>query len=637
MKRLALINLPAFLLWFSCASQTTHLNTGQDALPTRQDYPNAGAVILLDEAHVRVDQNRDVLSSEIERKTRICIFNERGYRFANISIPYGEHTRISRIWAKTILPDGQVIKLDQNQIFDIHLHPEYILYSGTREKRFTLPGIEPGCVIEYGWNETIHRFSFWATWPFQYEVPCLLSRYSVSCPENLNLSWNVKGAVLNPVTKTGSRGGIVSKVWELRNIPAFIPEISMPPGDEEKIILSIAPVGLDDWNEISRWYQRLSGPRMHPDEAIKNQAIAIIEPLYTPREKLRALYEFVRDHIRYVAIEIGIGDYQPHFASSTFRNRYGDCKDKVALLSAMARCISIPVYPVLISTWQNGRIDTAVVSHTHFNHVIAVALLPDGDRLWMDPTEKTCPFGELPWYDQNRRVLVIDPEEHGKLTLSPKSWPIENRITRNWYLTVNENGAATGILKILVYGAQASAIRQEMMNVHPNDLGSELARQLVIQLPISRLDSIDTSELQDPDVPFFIEAAVFIDHFARRIDDKLLIQPGQLSGHTLHQSFTSPSRQYSVLLKHPLRIEDRIYLQHPPEWNTNTVHHGDTLRCRFGKYGWNLDFQNNGRMTYHRTFDLTETSIPPERYAAFRQFLFTIAQDDQKIFTLTIP
>jgi len=602
-----------------------------------QSYPDAGAVILLDEANVILDKTQSGLSSEIERRTSIRILNERGYPLANISIPYGEHTHISNTWARTISPDGQIIELDKNQIFDINLYPDYIFYSDIRVKRFTLPGIEPGCTIEYGWRENIHRFSFWASWPFQHQEPCLKSRYQIQHPEDMILFWSVNGSDLQPKTMVGPRGKVHIKKWELQDIPAFIPESSMPPGNEERIVLSIAPVGLNRWEDVSTWFYRLADQRMQPDEAIKNHVVRITEPLYSQREKLRGLYEFVRDHIRYVAIEIGIGDYQPHFAATTFRNRYGDCKDKVALLSAMAQCLSIPVYPVLISTWHHGRIDTSLVSHTHFNHVIAVAHLPDGDWLWMDPTDRTCPFEELPWYDQNRKALIINPNERATLTLSPGSWPIQNRITRNWYLNLHEDGSVDGELKMLVYGAQASAIRNEMQDVHPNDLLSELARQLVVELPISRIRSINASEFQDAEVPLFIEASVLIDHLSRRVDNKLLLQPGQLSAHTLHHYFTSESRQYSVLLKHPLRIEDRVYLQYSPEWKTDTVVRGDTLDCQFGKYWWNLESVEKGKINYLRTFDLTETSIPPEAYHRFREFLFTVAQDDQMLFTLDIP
>ena len=60
--------------------------------------------------------------------------------------------------------------------------------------------------------------------------------------------------------------------------------------------------------------------------------------------RLRAPAAFAQRDIRYVAIEIGIGAYQPHAARDVLLNRYGDCKDKVTLLAAMLQEVGIESY-----------------------------------------------------------------------------------------------------------------------------------------------------------------------------------------------------------------------------------------------------------------------------------------------------
>ena len=67
--------------------------------------------------------------------------------------------------------------------------------------------------------------------------------------------------------------------------------------------------------------------------------------------KIRALANFVQDDVRYVAIELGIGGYQPHPASEVFSHRYGDCKDKATLLSTMLKEIGVESYYVIINTY----------------------------------------------------------------------------------------------------------------------------------------------------------------------------------------------------------------------------------------------------------------------------------------------
>src|SRR5208283_3003611 len=93
--------------------------------------------------------------------------------------------------------------------------------------------------------------------------------------------------------------------------------------------------------------------------------------------KIQALAAFVQDDIRYVAIELGIGGYQPHAAADVLRHRYGDCKDKATLLSAMLREIGVASYYVIINS-ERGSLTTAAPPNIEFNHAILAIALPDG-------------------------------------------------------------------------------------------------------------------------------------------------------------------------------------------------------------------------------------------------------------------
>jgi hypothetical protein len=108
--------------------------------------------------------------------------------------------------------------------------------------------------------------------------------------------------------------------------------------------------------------------------------------------------------VRYIAVEIGIGGYQPHDAEEIVTKRYGDCKDMVTAICALARRADVPVLPVLISTHDNGKPDTTLPSPLQFNHLIAFAPDVREEGVWMDATEKACRFTVLPWYDQATAV-----------------------------------------------------------------------------------------------------------------------------------------------------------------------------------------------------------------------------------------
>ena len=383
------------------------INMSFDTIPDQEDYPEAGAVILLDEAQLEVFQRNGKPFSTVDRHTVVKILNERGYSFANVVIPYEAGTKISRIQARTRLPDGRIVSLLTDQVFDTNLYSDYVYYSDTRAKRFAMPAVEVGCVVEYRWRKTVNHFDIWTYWPFQREEPVLLSRYTVTSPRELGIRHKTYGNQIHSELRTTSLGDKIQRVWEANDVPAFIPEISAPPGNEAIGHIKFSPLGVNDWEDIATWFRDLAEDRMKPNEQVKTTTRRLIQGLNSPEEILRRIFEYVRDNVRYVPIEIGIGGYQPHHAATVLRNNFGDCKDMTTLIIAMADAAGIEVHPVLISTWPNGKADSSLVSQAHFNHVIALSMQKDGSEIWMDATEKKCPFGELPWYDQNRFVLVV--------------------------------------------------------------------------------------------------------------------------------------------------------------------------------------------------------------------------------------
>lgn len=85
---------------------------------------------------------------------RIKIFNERGHSFASRSISYREGYQKARIlFANTIKPDGKIVPLNSKDIIDSSEYEGYEFYTDIKVKRFTMPAVENGCIIEYAYEK----------------------------------------------------------------------------------------------------------------------------------------------------------------------------------------------------------------------------------------------------------------------------------------------------------------------------------------------------------------------------------------------------------------------------------------------------------------------------------------------------
>ncbi len=183
---------------------------------------------------------------------------------------------------------------------------------------------------------------------------------------------------------------------------------------------------LTDWKQVGDWYRSLEAGRVEATPEIKAMAAQLTTGKNTPREKLDALYAYASEQVRYVALEFGIGGYQPHAAADVLKNRYGDCKDKSGLLEALLAAAGITAYPALLNA-ERGVIEPAVPMPGQFDHVITVVPM-DGQLLWMDPTLGVAPRGVLVAQERGKQALLVEPGA-SRIAEIPEASPVPERET----------------------------------------------------------------------------------------------------------------------------------------------------------------------------------------------------------------
>ena len=92
---------------------------------------------------------------------------------------------------------------------------------------------------------------------------------------------------------------------------------------------------------MGTWYGSLYSGMVDANDPIKQEVITLTAGKSSLLSKIQAIAGFVQHDIRYVAIELGIGGWQPHAAAEVFSHRYGDCKDKATLMHAMLHEIGV--------------------------------------------------------------------------------------------------------------------------------------------------------------------------------------------------------------------------------------------------------------------------------------------------------
>jgi len=147
--------------------------------------------------------------------------------------------------------------------------------------------------------------------------------------------------------------------------------------------------------DFIKWYGSLTDLSLPLDSAsVSLIPDSLINNSETTLEKLKSVYDYVKK-INYLADEREGHSITPLPASVTLRNQYGDCKDKSALVCAIANYMGIDVKLVAINTEDVPTLGGVHIQN--FNHVINV-FEHDSSLIFFDPTNK---YGSLGIISEN--------------------------------------------------------------------------------------------------------------------------------------------------------------------------------------------------------------------------------------------
>ena len=170
---------------------------------------------------------------------------------------------------------------------------------------------------------------------------------------------------------------------EARALPATVVEDSYPAWYQPYPIAQIAPDR--GWADVVAWALPLYPAHTTPFDDDLERKLADWKALPDPQARMTAALRAVQNDVRYFGIEIGDNSHRPNPPDVVWHRRYGDCKDKVYLLTTLLHRMGIDAAPALVATDRGRAIAEFVPSASTFNHVIVRAKIGD-ETIWLDPT-----------------------------------------------------------------------------------------------------------------------------------------------------------------------------------------------------------------------------------------------------------
>jgi hypothetical protein len=516
-----------------------------------------------------------------------------------------------------------------------------------RRKTLRIPESVPGSIVGYEVESELRPYQRLDEWDFQRVIPVRESHFMLQLPS----SWRYRESFINHAPVVASAAGSGQWSWEIHDVAAVTVEPHMPPwaAIAGKMVVILEPIAtgadnIETWNDLGAWFGKLTAGKRDPSPAIKEKVAELTNSLASPLAKMQALAGFVQSQIRYVAIELGIGGYQPHPATEIFQHRYGDCKDNVTLMSSMLNLIGIHSYYVVINT-ERGAVSAATPPNLGFDHMIMAIGLPAeindpqiikatiehptlGRLLFFDPTDAVTPIGTLSGALQSNYGLLVR-DDGGELLQLPQLPPNANGIARTAHMRLDADGKLRGDVEETRVGGRAAYQRYVMRGSTAETDKIKVVEDLAAaSLSNFQIVTASVHNARAPELPFQWRYTLEVDKYAKVAGDLVLVRPRVLGIESRSFLENKEARAHPIEFDEPERDTDEVDITVPPGFTVDELPHSVDIDKPYASYHSKADFKN-GNLHYSRSFELKQLELPADRAEELRDFYLSIANDER--------
>jgi hypothetical protein len=230
---------------------------------------------------------------------------------------------------------------------------------------------------------------------------------------------------------------VLHMVWDK---PLNYPDEPLAPPASE-VIPTVVLSTFKDWSAFRTWYGEAVRGFTQPDAQVRELAAKLTRGKTTREEKVRALFDFVADDIRYVNYVSGEW-WLPNRPQQLLARREGDCDDKALLLITLLASVGIDAQEVMVQTRltnQPSIVRARGAAIPLFDHGIAYLPGPNGGT-YLDATSPQSRLGPLPSMDARAVALRMDgPADIADL---PASSPDDHGVDATWTIRLAADGSA---------------------------------------------------------------------------------------------------------------------------------------------------------------------------------------------------
>jgi hypothetical protein len=603
--------------------------------------PGAPAIML----YIQVDRN-DVENRE-DVYERIKILTDEGRSAGDINLGfYRNRAAIRDIAARVIHPDGRIVNFDGTVYEKVVAESKDL---DSREKTFTLPDVEPGCILELRYRQTFS--SYWvfnSQWILSQRFFVKSAKFSLLPSRQLTLRWGWPNGLPEGASppKQDRPYGIIS--MEAHDLAPYISEEWALPENQVKY-------------RVEFIYSQESKPEAVPAafwaNVVKQQNARLTEFMNSPRTMAQAVAQIVSPgdsgdtklHKLFVRAQqmqnLNFLPDSPERSEKLERDRrlhdvgdvwtagYGTQFQITCLMLALTRAAGFQADYAVASKRDEVFFDERWMTPSRL--VIPLVLVHlDGQDLYLDPGEPNMGFGEIGWTATGVKALRFD-DKGGSWVTTPAMQASQSGVARIATLTLEDTGALSGTVTATFTGAEAlwrrDRERREDAASRVKFLEDDLRDDLG---PGSHVTLTNQPEWDGAGTPLVADFKVEIPDWSTSAGHRQFFHSGVMVPHAQRTMFKeSRTRIHPIYFHYRYQNKDTITVTLPSGWHADQLPHSRSLHN--GAMLFASSATTDGRtLTLSRDFSQNVMLLSADSYQAVREFFDAVraSDDDESIF-----
>ncbi len=589
-------------------------------------HEDASSVVLHHEIEVKVASK-----GKLQRKVRLVrkILSPSGVWVAGIQETIDPDRKVNGLKGWLIRSSGKVRKLKKKDQFRHAFGGQPGYYDDRHNLAASFNGAEAGDIVAFeyaveqkGWTSYLTGFTF------QTQQPVQFTRFSVTIPKGWET--HVDSQHISDITfyRTDQTLEWVGKNMAFRpseplmpswqNLARRIMVAPYDPNDSEK-------THFVDWSSVGEWISSIMSESALADAPVREIAQTIAGEAPNVRTKIERIAEYVRDEIRYVAVEIGEGGYVPRRASLTLENRYGDCKDKSTLMRAMLGALDIQSVPALALI--DGSVKQELPTAFQFDHCIVAlpseqfgadtsglgSVRADG-WVFFDPTDTRHDLGGVS-AGLSGSLALPSTMEGSDLVRIPERKSSQYRRIYRATARLETDGSISADVRVVDYGERATIRRASRKNRSGEEQLDDWREFLRETMPTAVFSEFVSSSDADS---VWVSFHVIASGYAVRAGNLLLLRPDLIHA-AGSPSLVKPERQYSIWYGKPYRTEVEIEWTLPEGYQVEELPSGISDSCSLGEIMCGIKLEGSA-LRVSAAFIQTGATMDPSSYERVRKF-----------------